>query len=53
MKITDDKYYTPIYVANQCWEKVKKIIGLENIMVRSFIICTGNLILVLILNQNV
>lgn len=31
MKITDDKYYTPIYVANQCWEKVKKIIGLENI----------------------
>ena len=31
MKITDDKYYTPIYVANQCWEKVKNIIGLENI----------------------
>ena len=31
MKIVDDKYYTPIHVANQCWEKVKNIIGLENI----------------------
>ena len=31
MKIVDDKYYTPIHVANHCWEKVKNIIGLENI----------------------
>ena len=31
MKIIDDKYYTPIHVANQCWEKVKNIVGLENI----------------------
>ena len=29
MKIVNDKYYTPIYVANQCWEKVKNIIGLD------------------------
>lgn len=26
MKIVDDKYYTPIHVANHCWEKVKNII---------------------------
>ena len=31
MKIVNDKYYTPINVANHCWEKIKNIIGLENI----------------------
>lgn len=30
-KIKLDKYYTPIEVANHCWEKVNEIIGLNNI----------------------
>lgn len=30
-KIINDMYYTPIDVANQCWEIVDEIIGLENI----------------------
>lgn len=30
-KITSDKYYTPIDVANHCWDKVNEIIGLDNI----------------------
>ena len=31
MKKELDKYYTPIEVANYCWEKADEIIGLENI----------------------
>ena len=31
MKIDNDKYYTPIEIANHCWEKVDEIIGLDNI----------------------
>ena len=62
MKIVNDKYYTPIHVANQCWEKVKNIIGLENISEVIEPSCGDgsffhymymNLISVLILNQNV
>lgn len=30
-KIKNDKYYTPIKLANHCWEKVYEIIGEENI----------------------
>lgn len=30
-KIENDKYYTPITLANYCWDKVLKIIGEENI----------------------
>lgn len=30
-KIENDKYYTPISVANDCWNKVLKVIGEENI----------------------
>lgn len=30
-KIENDKYYTPISVANNCWNKVLKVIGEENI----------------------
>lgn len=30
-KIENDKYYTPISLANHCWEKVDEIIGLDNI----------------------
>lgn len=31
MKIENDKYYTPIPLANYCWDKVMKIVGEENI----------------------
>lgn len=31
MKIQNDKYYTPISLANRCWDKVLAIIGEENI----------------------
>lgn len=31
MKIENDKYYTPIDLANYCWDKVFEIIGEENI----------------------
>ena len=31
MKITNDKYYTPINVANECYDKIFKIIGKDNI----------------------
>ena len=34
-KIELDKYYTPVDVANHCWEKADEIIGLDNV---SFII---------------
>ena len=30
-KIENDKYYTPISLANHCWDKVLEIIGEENI----------------------
>lgn len=30
-KIQNDKYYTPIKVANYCWDVVEKVIGFENI----------------------
>lgn len=30
-KIIDDKYYTPIAVANHCWDKVADVIGMGNI----------------------
>ena len=30
-KIENDKYYTPIALANYCWDKVLQIIGEENI----------------------
>ena len=30
-KILHDKYYTPIFLANYCWDKVLEIIGEENI----------------------
>lgn len=30
-KIENDKYYTPIDIANHCWDKVFEIIGIENI----------------------
>ena len=30
-KITNDKYYTPISIANYCWEKVTDIVGMDNI----------------------
>lgn len=30
-KILNDKYYTPIHIANYCWDKVEEIIGSENI----------------------
>lgn len=31
MKIENDKYYTPIAVANKCWDKVIELIGKDNI----------------------
>lgn len=31
MKINNDKYYTPIDLANYCWQKVMDIIGIDNI----------------------
>lgn len=31
MKINNDKYYTPIDIADYCYEKVKEVIGEENI----------------------
>lgn len=31
MKIENDKYYTPIELANYCWDKVLEIVGEENI----------------------
>ena len=31
MKIENDKYYTPIEVANKCWDKVIELIGKDNI----------------------
>lgn len=30
-KIENDKYYTPIFLANHCWDKVLEFIGEENI----------------------
>ena len=30
-KIVNDKYYTPIPIANHCWNKVLEVIGEENI----------------------
>ena len=30
-KIDHDKYYTPVEVANHCWDKVSEVIGLDNI----------------------
>ena len=30
-KIENDKYYTPISLANYCWDKVFEVIGEENI----------------------
>lgn len=30
-KILYDKYYTPIEIANYCWDKVEEIIGFDNI----------------------
>lgn len=30
-KIQNDKYYTPIWLANHCWDKVCEIIGIDNI----------------------
>lgn len=32
MKIENDKYYTPISLANYCWDKTLKIIGDSNIL---------------------
>lgn len=31
MKIENDKYYTPISLANYCWDKVMEVVGEENI----------------------
>ena len=31
MKLQNDKYYTPIELANYCWDKVFEVIGEENI----------------------
>ena len=31
MKLQNDKYYTPIKLANYCWDKVFEIVGEENI----------------------
>lgn len=31
MKIENDKYYTPIDIANHCWDKTMDIIGADNI----------------------
>lgn len=31
MKIENDKYYTPISIANHCWDKVMEIVGENNI----------------------
>lgn len=31
MKLQNDKYYTPIELANYCWDKVFEVIGKENI----------------------
>ena len=31
MKIENDKYYTPIQIANKCWDKVIETIGKDNI----------------------
>ena len=31
MKIENDKYYTPIELANHCWDKVFEVVGEENI----------------------
>ena len=31
MKLQNDKYYTPIEIANHCWDKVFEVIGEENI----------------------
>ena len=31
MKINNDKYYTPVNIANYCWDKVDEIIGINNI----------------------
>ena len=31
MKIKDDKYYTPIPLANYCWNKVLEVVGEQNI----------------------
>lgn len=31
MKIENDKYYTPIHIANHCWDKVLEIIGKQNV----------------------
>lgn len=31
MKLQNDKYYTPIEVANYCWDKVFEVVGEENI----------------------
>lgn len=30
-KIDNDKYYTPISLANYCWSKIESVIGLDNI----------------------
>ena len=30
-KIANDKYYTPILLANHCWDKTLEVIGEENI----------------------
>lgn len=34
MKIENDKYYTPIAVANKCWDKVIELIGKDFIVVK-------------------
>lgn len=50
MKIENDKYYTPIAVANKCWDKVIELIGfalcaekefllIKLMKVKGFILC--------------
>ena len=31
MKIENDKYYTPVYLANACWEKTKEYIDFSTV----------------------
>jgi hypothetical protein len=61
-KLQNDKYYTPIELANYCWDKVFEIVGEENISEiiepsvgngSFFIIKNSYRILLMILNRNV
>lgn len=31
MKITNDKYYTPVGIANHCWNKAYEVLGPDSI----------------------